>query len=102
MDEKSNSAETTPRIKKILNAPRESVFRAWCEPEVLKARFAPTDQHTALAVKEDLKVGGKYTITLRSPQGKISRAGGAYRKSGLLSSLYSHGPGKGKISAKPS
>ena len=78
--EKSNGAETTLRIKKILKAPREKVFQAWTDPEALKTCFSPTDGHSTLSVDVDLAIGGKYSITLRSPEGKVSRAAGIYRE----------------------
>ena len=80
MDEKNKGPETTLRLKKILNAPREKVFRAWTEAEALKTWFAPSDDHSALSAEVDLRVGGKYAITLRSPKGEVSRAVGTYRE----------------------
>ena len=71
--------ETSLRIKRTLAAPREKVFRAWTEPEEMKKWFCPMG-FTTLSVKADLRVGGKYHITMKSPEAKLVEHFGTYRE----------------------
>ena len=56
-------------ITRIFNAPRERVWRAWTEPEMLKKWWGPKG-YTAPVAEIDLRVGGKYHACMRSPDGK--------------------------------
>lgn len=46
-------------------APRQTVFRAWTQPEHLKKWFAPSEDMTIPLVEMDLRVGGRYRIGFR-------------------------------------
>jgi uncharacterized protein YndB with AHSA1/START domain len=80
MEEKSTVTENTLRLKRVFAASREKVFRAWTEPEALKKWFAPTDDHSTPIAEVDLKVGGRYQIGIRDPEGKLFRLGGTFRE----------------------
>jgi uncharacterized protein YndB with AHSA1/START domain len=80
MDEKGTGTETTLRLKRTFGAAREKVFRAWTEPEALKKWFAPADDHSTPFAQVDLRVGGKYQIDIKSPEGKVFRLGGTFRE----------------------
>ncbi len=56
------------RITRILNAPRERVWKAWTEPEQQKKWWGPKD-FTAPVIKNDLRVGGRYLYAMRGPAG---------------------------------
>jgi uncharacterized protein YndB with AHSA1/START domain len=59
-------------ITRIFDAPRELVWKAWTDVEMLKKWWGPKD-FTAPIIKMDFKVGGKYHWCMRGagPDGKI-------------------------------
>lgn len=71
----------TVHITRILNAPREAVWRAWTEPEMLKQWWGPKD-FTAPHIEGDVRTGGKYLYAMRGPAGsefdKDMYSGGEY------------------------
>jgi uncharacterized protein YndB with AHSA1/START domain len=56
-------------LTRLIDAPREKLFRAWTEPELLKQWFAPRPYTTPIA-ELDLRPGGKSFIVMRSPEGQ--------------------------------
>lgn len=66
------------RLTRLIRADREAVFRAWTEPAVMREWFCP-EGGTVEAAESDLKVGGRYRITMRMPD-RISVATGVYRE----------------------
>ncbi len=77
---KTTSQETTLQIKRRFTAPREEVFRAWTDPEALKRWFAPSDDFSTPVAEVDLRVGGRYRIQMRAPDGEPHTVGGVYRE----------------------
>ncbi len=73
------TASIALRLTRILPAPRERVFQAWTSPEALKAWAAPGDM-TVPAAEVDLRVGGRYRIRMRAPDGTMHTAAGTYRE----------------------
>ena len=69
----------TLSLTRDFNAPREKVFQAWTDPQILVKWFGPKGVVTESA-QIDLKVGGEYHFTLRLPDGKIVDHHGAYRE----------------------
>lgn len=64
-------------ITRLIDAPREKLFRAWTEPELLEQWFAP--QPLTTTVEEiDVRPGGSNRIVMRDPQGKEYPARGVY------------------------
>jgi uncharacterized protein YndB with AHSA1/START domain len=55
-------------LKCIIRAPREKLFKAWTDPELLKQWFTPPPWTTALA-ETDVRVGGSTLIVMRGPDG---------------------------------
>ncbi|PHV12903.1 SRPBCC family protein [Chitinimonas sp. BJB300] len=55
-------------LSRLINAPREKVFRAWTEPELLKQWFAPLPYTTPVALL-DVRPGGSSLVVMRSPEG---------------------------------
>jgi uncharacterized protein YndB with AHSA1/START domain len=74
------SPETTLKLRRTFQAPRERVFRAWTDPLELGRWFAPTEEHHALVPLLDLQVGGKYSVEIHHKGGNIHRVSGAYRE----------------------
>ena len=62
-----------------INAPRETVFNAWTDPETLKKWFGPEGVNT-IAAEVDLTVGGSYQLTMQEPDGNTIEHGGVYRE----------------------
>lgn len=55
-------------IEKILDAPKESVWEAWTEPEMVKKWWGPKNFWSP-SVKIDFRVGGKYIYCMHGPKG---------------------------------
>ena len=51
-------------ITRILDAPREKVWKAWTDPEVVKQWWGPKD-FTAPHISIDLRVGGRFVYSMR-------------------------------------
>ena len=55
-------------LTRLLDAPREKLYRAWTDPELLKQWFAPLPYTTPVA-ELDVRPGGSNLIVMRSPDG---------------------------------
>ena len=66
-------------LKRRLNAAPAKVFAAWTDPEKLKRWFAPGESQTILA-EADPRVGGRYRIVARTPDGEEHDVSGIYRE----------------------
>ena len=64
-------------ISVIIDAPREKVFRAWTEPELMKQWFTPRPWTTPV-VEIDLRPGGSNLIVMRGPDGNEFPNRGVY------------------------
>jgi uncharacterized protein YndB with AHSA1/START domain len=70
----SEQTPTTPDqhvlITRVFDAPRERVFRAWTDPDALAAWYGPAFVETPRdRVHVDLRVGGRYELTMLMPGG---------------------------------
>jgi uncharacterized protein YndB with AHSA1/START domain len=72
--------ETRLQLSRTFAAKRESVFRAWTEPEALKQWFVPSEEVSTQAAEVDLRVGGKYRLVMKSSTGELYIAVGTYRE----------------------
>jgi len=76
------SSQTTGQklvITRLFDAPRELVFKAWTDPEMFKQWWGPKS-FTSPVCKMDLRVGGKYLASMRSPDGQDIYSTGVYRE----------------------
>ncbi|HZY62801.1 MAG TPA: SRPBCC family protein [Edaphobacter sp.] len=64
-------------LTRLIDAPREKIFRAWTEPELLKQWFAPQPFTTPTA-ELDIRSGGANLIVMRSPEGQEFPNRGVY------------------------
>lgn len=64
-------------LTRILNAPRQNVYRCWTEPELIKQWFAPKPWSTPKAVV-DLRPGGGNLITMADETGTEFPNAGQY------------------------
>ena len=64
------------RITRVFDASRERVFRAWTDPDDVAAWFSPAPLTTPReSVRIDLRVGGRYELTMVMPDGAASPLG---------------------------
>ena len=64
-------------LTRLIDAPREKLYRAWTEPELLKQWFAPAP-YTTPSADLDVRVGGANTVVMRSPDGNDIPCSGVY------------------------
>jgi uncharacterized protein YndB with AHSA1/START domain len=64
-------------LTRIIDAPREKVFRAWTDPELLKKWFAPLPWTTP-AAELDVRPGGANLVVMRDPEGNEFPNRGVY------------------------
>jgi uncharacterized protein YndB with AHSA1/START domain len=75
-----NAAPTSDRelvLTRLIDAPREKLFKAWTDPTLLKQWFAPLPWTTPVA-ELDLRPGGANLIVMRGPDGKEFPNRGVY------------------------
>jgi len=65
-------------ITRDLNAPREVVWKAWTEPAQMKLWLELVDDMKIESAKVDLRVGGKFRIQTKRPDGEFFTAAGTY------------------------
>jgi len=64
------AADQAVVITRIFDAPRESVFRAWTDPDEVAAWYGPEHFDTPRErIHIDLRVGGRYELTMVQPGG---------------------------------
>jgi uncharacterized protein YndB with AHSA1/START domain len=80
-NDKTNAAadERELVITRLFDAPRELVFRAWTEPELMKQWWGTKDV-TLTHLTVDLRVGGKIHLCMRSPDGRDAWFGNVFRE----------------------
>jgi uncharacterized protein YndB with AHSA1/START domain len=71
------SADRELVLTRLINAPREKVYRCWTEPQLMKQWFAPLP-YTTPHVEVDVRPGGSATIVMRGPDGKDLPNRGVY------------------------
>lgn len=54
-------------ITRVFNAPREKVWQAWTDPEMVKKWWGP-EGFWAPSIQIDLRVGGKYIYGMHGPK----------------------------------
>jgi uncharacterized protein YndB with AHSA1/START domain len=67
----ANAVSTEDRelvLTRLIDVPRENLYRAWTEPELLKQWFAPLPYTTPVA-EMDVRPGGANLIVMRGPDG---------------------------------
>ncbi len=66
-------------LHRTIDAPVETVYAAWTDPELLRQWLAPGDTVVARAVAE-VAVGGTFLIEMRGKDGGIWLTSGLYRE----------------------
>ena len=67
-DNKGLNSDRELVLTRVINAPREKLFRAWTEPELIKQWFTPPP-FTVTAVETDVRPGGASLVVMRGPDG---------------------------------
>jgi uncharacterized protein YndB with AHSA1/START domain len=82
-------------LTRLIDAPREKLYRAWTEPELLKQWFAPAP-YTTPSAELDVRVGGANAVVMRSPDGNNIPCSGVYlevvpNQRLIFTDAYTHG-----------
>ena len=64
-------------LRRLIDAPRDKVFKAWTDPSLLKQWFAPKPWTTP-RVEVDVRPGGSNLIVMRGPDGNEFPSRGVY------------------------
>ena len=78
----NQTLKTDLLVTRIIDAPVESVWKAWTDPEKVTRWWGPKD-YTSPFSRIDLREGGKYIFAMRAPKmqgGQDSYTAGIYRK----------------------
>jgi len=73
----NDAADRELILTRLIDAPREKLYRAWTEAALLKQWFAPAPWTTPHA-ELDVRPGGTNTIVMRSPEGSDMPCSGVY------------------------
>jgi uncharacterized protein YndB with AHSA1/START domain len=77
----TTETETTLRLERSFDAPRERVFDAWTDPEVLRRWWAAGPDWDTPTAEVDLRPGGSYRLSMRNPEtGDVHTVAGEYRE----------------------
>lgn len=69
------------RLEHTFEAPREEVFDAWTNPEVLRRWWAAGPDWDTPTAEVDLREGGHYRLSMRNPEtDDVHTVGGQYRE----------------------
>ncbi|MBU8874920.1 SRPBCC family protein [Reyranella sp. MMS21-HV4-11] len=64
-------------LTRLIDAPRETLYRCWTEPALMKQWFAPKPYETPV-VEVDVRTGGANLIVMRGPDGQDMPNRGMY------------------------
>ena len=71
------TAEHELVLTRLIDVPREKLYRCWTEPELMKQWFAP-QPFTTPVVETDVRPGGSSLIVMRAPDGNDMPNRGVY------------------------
>ena len=66
-------------ITRTLDANRALVWKTWTDPELIKLWWGPVDYSCPVATN-DLRVGGKYLYSMKTPEGQMTWSGGTFKE----------------------
>ena len=67
-------------LRRMLKAPQERAFKAWTSPEQIQQWMRPEPGMVVPLVRMDLRVGGKFRIQMKNPEGEYFTAVGEFRE----------------------
>lgn len=68
------TSPTTLVVRRTVNAPRDRVFAAWTNPDIMRTILSP-EGVTIGALTVDARVGGAYNIEMMTPKGPMTVRG---------------------------
>ena len=71
---------TSLRIRRVFPVPVAAVYAAWTDPEQMTHWMGPSDAFGPIEATLDVRVGGRYRIVMRAPDGEEHRVTGEYRE----------------------
>jgi uncharacterized protein YndB with AHSA1/START domain len=77
MSTQTPTSDTELVLTRLIDAPREKLFRAWTEPELMKQWFTPRPWTTPV-IETDVRPGGSSYIVMRGPDGNEFPNRGVY------------------------
>jgi len=72
--------DATLILRRMLKAPQELAFKAWTTPEHIQQWMRPDPGMTVPQAIMDLRVGGKFRIQMKKPDGEFFTAAGEFRE----------------------
>ena len=72
--------DATLVVRRLLKAPQELVFKAWTTAEHIKQWMCPEPGMVCPFAVMDLRVGGKFRIQMKKPDGEFFTAAGEFRE----------------------
>lgn len=69
---------TTVHVERTFTASAEKVWALWNDPEAIKQWWGPKD-YSAPVIENDLRVGGRFLLSMKSPKGEMFWNTGSYR-----------------------
>jgi uncharacterized protein YndB with AHSA1/START domain len=76
----ATSEGTTVRVQRRFAAPRERVFDAWTNEDVLREWWAAMPTMSPGEIDVDLREGGHYRMQMRTDDGQVHTVVGEYRE----------------------
>lgn len=73
----TSANERDLRLTRLIDAPRDKLWRCWTEPALLKRWFTPPP-FTVSHAEMDVRQGGANLVVMRGPDGKEIRLPGLY------------------------
>ena len=67
-------------LKRLLDASAKQAYEAWTSPEHIRHWMRPEPGMTVPSARMDLRVGGKFRIQMRNPDGEYFTAVGEFRE----------------------
>jgi len=72
--------DATLNLRRMLNAPPELAFKAWTSAEHIQQWMRPEPGMVVPLASMDLRVGGKFRIQMKMPDGEFFTAAGEFRE----------------------
>ncbi len=72
--------DATLILRRLLNAPQELAFRAWTAPEHIQQWMRPEPGMEVPTASMDLRVGGRFRIQMKKPDGEYFTAAGEFKE----------------------
>ena len=68
------------RLERRYPVAPEKVWRAWTDPKALSAWFGPGEAHSVTVAETEVRVGGRFHVAFRMPDGQQHDVSGVYRE----------------------